>query len=286
MNYPFTFSRTFQLTTLGLTVFFLFPLMPQKLSALCPQKPKPRLSINKDDVYKNYPFSPNESAHYTVYWSGLHAGTAILKVNQAEKIKNFWHVAFSMEAQTGEWFKHIYIAKYAAKAFSRPEDLAIIKFHLFEYRDPPFSATFKELKTILYDHENTCKVYESIETNNKPAKGDKSELEPGAIDALSAFYKLRTYNYQVGKKQRFLTFSSKKNWWLEAKPLKEEKIEVNAGTFMSMKIKLDTYFGKELQQKGEVYVWIASKDPRHPMVKIEGDVKLGSVYMLLDKISS
>ena len=57
---------------------------------------------------------------------------------------------------------------------------------------------------------------------------------------------------------------------------------VKAGVFKATKLKLQTYLGKDLQQKGAVYVWVNVAFPQQ-IVQIEGDIKLGTVYMRLSK---
>ena len=78
------------------------------------------------------------------------------------------------------------------------------------------------------------------------------DLEYGAVDALGAVFLLRTKNYKLGKIERFMVYTSEKNWWLEAKPVAFEKVKVPAGTFDTVKLSLKTYIGRELQQKGDV----------------------------------
>lgn len=255
--------------------------------AQCPPGHKyTRPKLKRDQLFSAYPFRPGEKAHYSVYWSGLHAGDAVLSVLQPRRYnKGYWHSVFSMIAKTGDWFKRIYIAKYETKAFVRPEDLAVIRFDLKVHRDPPFGSEYHEDKVLEYDHELKCQALEQIQVNKGKIKKEVHKLEPGAIDALSAFYKLRTFKYKIGQRRRIKTYSSRKNWWLEADPMADEKVKVPAGQFMATKIKLRTFFGKEMQQKGDVYIWIA-KSGKRPMVKIEGKVALGSVYMLLTKLES
>ena len=58
-------------------------------------------------------------------------------------------------------------------------------------------------------------------------------------------------------------------------------MEVEAGKFKAMKLKLQTFLGEELQQQGDVYMWIATEHPARPMVQIEAEVKVGTFWMEL-----
>ncbi len=95
---------------------------------------------------------------------------------------------------------------------------------------------------------------------------------------------MRTIKLEVGKPVRAPVYTSEKNWWLEVSPLKIEKIKVPAGTFKAMKVQLQTFIGKEMQQKGDVFAWIAVDHPARPIVQIEGEIKIGSVWLKLQKL--
>ena len=92
-------------------------------------------------------------------------------------------------------------------------------------------------------------------------------------------------NFRLGEIQRIPVYSSRKNWWLDASPVKKEEIKVPAGTFSTIKLKLQTYLGKDLQQKGDVYAWIGIEHPARPLVRVEGEIKIGSVEMELESLS-
>ena len=59
---------------------------------------------------------------------------------------------------------------------------------------------------------------------------------------------------------------------------------MSAGTFDAVKLDLQTFIGKELQQKGDVSMWIAQKHPSRPLVKITGRIKIGHVSIELSEL--
>ena len=116
-------------------------------------------------------------------------------------------------------------------------------------------------------------------------KNESYYLSPGAIDALGASFKLQL-DYKIGRKERILVYTSEKNWWLEILPEKIEEVEVKAGKFEAVKIRLKSYLGKQLQQKGKLTAWVATKKhPSRPLVKVEGELKFGNAYMELSKFT-
>ena len=59
-----------------------------------------------------------------------------------------------------------------------------------------------------------------------------------------------------------------------------------AGTFKAVKLKLQTFIGKDLQQKGDVWAWIAAEHPGRPLVQIQGEIKIGSVWIKLHRLKT
>ena len=68
-------------------------------------------------------------------------------------------------------------------------------------------------------------------------------------------------------------------------PLAVEDVSVKAGKFSATKLKLQTFFGKELQQKGDVLVWISTQGER-PIIQVKADIKLGSIWIELAKFQA
>lgn len=264
----------------------LLAILPfSSLYGKCPTPPPPVPAISKEKVYDKLPYKAGEISKYELYWTKLKAGYLTLQVLDPIKENGNWYQVYGFDAATGDWFKHIYIGRYQGKGFVRPFDNGIAKFRLSTYRDPPFESAYKEDKWIQFDQEN-CEVQETIKAGDKPIIKKNLELEYGANDALGVFFRLRTFNYQIGKSERILVYSSEKNWWLEAIPQTVEKIKVPFGEFEATKLKLLTYIGKDLQQKGDVYAWVAKDHPQRPLLQIEAAVKIGSVRIILESIQN
>jgi hypothetical protein len=145
-----------------------------------------------------------------------------------------------------------------------------------------FSRAFVQKKWLDFDHEN-CKVSERTAPQGKEEKTGTFDLSYGANDALGVLFNLRTKNYKLGQKERVLVYTSEKNWYLEAEPVAFEDVTVPAGVFKAVKLKLQTFLGKDLQQKGEVYMWIGTETVDKPLVQIQGEIKIGSIWIKLHK---
>jgi len=250
---------------------------------VCDKKDIKVPDITRTAVYANTPFKSGESSTFEVSYMGLKAGYATIKVMPPRKYEGVWHRIFSGEAKTGDWFKAIYIATYEIEAISRPWDFGIAKFYMEKDEGKLFSNRQLFKKWLDFYHDK-CKVNEKTWEPQKPDVRKEFDLQFGAIDALGVVFKMRTRNYQLNKIERELVYTSEKNWWLEANPIAFEKVTVPSGTFDTVKLKLQTFIGKELQQKGDVYAWIATS-PEKPLVQVEGEIKIGSLWMKLHKFT-
>jgi len=248
----------------------------------CPKKQPKQPDLARADVYKDVPFKSGESATYEITWAGMKAGFGTLDVKAPRKQDDIWNRVFHVDAATGDWFKAVFVAKYEMEAISRPSDFGVTKFYMSQNEGKLFSKSLVVKKWLDFD-QATCKVNERIEEVGKPEKKKTFDLAYGANDALGVIYQLRTREYKIGQKERALVYTSEKNWWLDAEPVAMEKITVPAGTFDTVKLRLHTFIGKELQQKGEVYAWVATKTPERQLVQIQGEIKIGSVWVKLHK---
>ncbi len=247
----------------------------------CPN-PLPKIpEIQRSDVYKSVPFKAGEVSTYEVSWSGLKAGYATIDVRPPRRHDNQWHRVFHVEASTGDWFQSIFVAKESIEAISRPWDFGISQFYMEQNEGKMFSRPFQQKKWLTFNH-SACRVDERIQVPEKEEEKVSHPLMYGANDALGVVFNLRTRNFKVGQKERALVYTSEKNWWLEADPVAFEDVVVPAGRFKTVKLKLQTYIGKDLQQKGDVWAWIALNTPERQLVQIQGEIKIGSVWIKLN----
>ena len=247
--------------------------------------PNPLPAVPKDfaraDVYKDTPFKAGEISTYEVSWSGLLAGYGTIEIQSPQKHNGMWHRVYHVDGKTGDWFKGFYVAHDEATAFARPWDWGVSKFYLEQQEGKLIGKSLVVKKWLDFDHEK-CKVTEKVWVPDKQDDIQVRDVQYAAIDAIGAALKLRTYDYKMNRAEKFLVYTSEKNWFFEATPIATESVEVPAGKFKTTKLKLQTYIGKDLQQQGDVYAWISDTAPRQ-LVQIQGDIKIGSVFMKLSK---
>jgi hypothetical protein len=265
-------------------------LEPEVPKVVCPS-PLPKVKeVPRGDVYRTSPYKAGELAKYEVSYAGAPVGTGIMEVRPPARFKapngsNFWHRVYHLEAKTGDWYKMFFVAHDTIDSLVRPWDHGVSKFHMDQDEGKMFGRRTQQKKWLEFDHDK-CVVSERTARPNKKDKNSRHDLAYGALDTLGVAFWLREQNYEIGKPVRVLTYSSEKNWWLEATPLLFEEIKVGAGTYKAVKLKLQTYIGKDLQQKGDVNIWIATEDKSRPLLLVKGEIKIGSVWIELAEFTA
>ena len=244
----------------------------------CPP-PIARPALASFETYRDTPFKAGENAIYEIRYAGLLVGQAQMKVNPPVLYNDRWHRQFILDVKTSEDHYTLYRIHDVMEAISDPHDFRIAQFTLKQDEETLFSKHFRQIKFLEFEH-GRCKVREMIQQPNKAEKVEEFDLVAGAKDSLGVLYYLRTKPARLETTVRTLVYSSEKNWWLQSVPLVEETVSVPAGEFATTKFQLTTYLGKELQQKGNVFIWIA-QTPQRPVVMIQAEVAIGSLWLEL-----
>jgi len=273
----------------------------QEEGFVCPEDSPEIALLPRAATYQGLPYTVGEEARYELKYGSLKVlvGYGYLRVDRpmnheitigtkdGKQLRaKRWHRVYSAEASTGDWYRMIFQAHDKLQSISRPWDHGASRFYISQNEGKPFSKRYFREKWLEFDHV-ACQV-ETREVNHQKnrTKSDKHVLHPSAMDALSAIYQLRTLNYEIGQTERILVHTSEQNWWLEATPTKEETVQVNAGTFAAHKLEIKSYLGSELQQRGAMSIWIAKDHPQRPMVKVEGEVTFGNIYLELNQFKA
>ena len=271
------------------------PVIKAPDGSVCPIASVPELA--RSEVYKNVPFKSGEVSRFNLDFGAIHVGYGVLTVGipvKHEIVTGFdpkgepntsriWHMKFTGHAYTGDWYKSVYSGNDRVQAFARPWNFSVSKFYLEEKASSLFSSVHR--KKHFHFNQAYCEVKSTEEKLIEgKTKNESHVLQQGAVDALSAFFKLRTHDYTKGS-LKFMVYSSGKNWLLEAVPMGVETVKTDAGSFKCDKLLMRTYLGEKLEQKGKLRAWVARDHPARPLVKIEGEFKFGDIQLELIKFT-
>jgi hypothetical protein len=237
---------------------------------------------NPELVYAGMPFSAGEEQHFDLFYMGVFVGYGKLDVKAPVLDGGTWSNVFGAAAHTAPSYEVIFRADEKMLAYSEGQTFAAKKFKMEQDEKQIFGDHFKGSKLIKFDH-GKCYTKETVDRIDRERRVKRFELIPGSTDILSGFYEMRQKKYKIGKVEKSLVYTSEESWWAEFTPVSFEEVEVPAGKFNAVKLSLKTYIGKVAQQKGDMFMWIAVDHPSRPLVKVEGEVKVGSITLELRK---
>lgn len=259
---------------------------PQGAYATCATPAPPPTQYTEADVYQGLPFSKGEFLKFDVSYLGIHAGFLEFKVLQPTTFNNRWFMGFNTLVITGEWYNKIFKAKDEGTGYASPSSFQPYEFRLTQDNNPLFGRRYIEDKLLRFDTQNCTVTEEYRDDKGKVTKSVQAALEPDAMDILSALYNLRTVDFVKNAEAKIKVYTSEKNWWLTATREDFVHLNVPAGKFDAVRLKLQTFIGKELQQKGAAKIWIAINHPNKPLLKIEAQIKIGSFIAVLSKFDA
>lgn len=254
---------------------------PQGLSECKPLASQKQIT-SAGQVYAGMPFSAGEEQHFDLFYMGVFVGYGMLDVKEPVKDGDAWTNVFGASAHTAPSYEMIFKADEKMLAYSEAQTFSANKFKMEQDEEQIFGKRFKGEKLIKFDHSK-CYTKETIDRIDRERKVRRFELKPGSTDILSGFYRMRHNDYKIGKVEKFLVYTSEDSWWAEFTPVVVEEVEVPAGKFKAVKLSLQTYIGKVAQQKGDMFMWIGVDHPSRPLIKVEGEVKVGTITLELRK---
>jgi len=224
-------------------------------------------------ILLNLAFSKGEELVYHVYYGFIGAGIAYLRVIDADSIYHF-----QAQGHTNKFFSIIFYVNDRIDTYSDTNFLPL------KQEKNLHEGTWKKTMWYKFNYDS-LKVYDS--------EGKVSELEKGALDVLTLFYKIRNQEFNIGDTLELLMFADRKIYKLYAYIEKKSKIKTGIGEKDAIKIvllidKSGEYKGKSGLEsifggKGGLEVWLSDDERKIPLY-ISTKVWFGSVRAVLKEI--
>jgi hypothetical protein len=133
--------------------------------------------------------------------------------------------------------------------------------------------------------EGNYEAFESVDFDQVQHKarymdGEEIEIPPRVQDVLSSLYYIRTIDLEVGKSVFIENHADEKNYALEVRVLRIEKVKVPAGTYECFVLEPILRASGIFQHKGRLTVWI-STDPTRIPVMMKSKILVGSINAIL-----
>ena len=214
-------------------------------------------------VVSNRAFGVGERLEFSVGYGVIKAGTAVMEIPEIVKIdgRKCYHIVST--AKSNKFFSVFFKVDDKVESFMDVHGLFSLRYdkHL---REGKFRADI----SMIFDQENHFAIYNSGK--------DTFEVAEYAQDVLSAFYFVRTQELTVGKSIFVDNHTDKKNYPLEVRVLRKERIKVDAGEFDCVVVEPLLKTPGIFKQKGSLTIWVTDDETKMPVL-MKSKVIIGSI---------
>jgi len=216
-------------------------------------------SIDRNIV--NNAFRKGEFLKFDIRYGPVKAGHAYMEIPDIVQIngRSTFHVV--SRAESNKFFSSFYKVRDRVESFIDSSGIFPWRFekHL---REGKFSADVVNI----FDQTNQFVI----------TRKDTHKVPLYVQDVLSAMYFVRTQNIRLGEHLSVDNFSDGKNFPLEVKILKKEKVRVKAGKFSCFVVEPILKSTGIFKQKGRLKVWM-TEDQTHTPVMMKSEIVVGSI---------
>jgi hypothetical protein len=214
-------------------------------------------------VVTNQAFGVGERLVFSVGWEFVNAGTAVMEIPEVVKLdgRKCYHIVST--AKSNKVFSVFFEVDDRVESFMDVHGHYSLRYdkHLRE-------GKFKADVSMVFDQENHLAIYD--------AGKDTLEVQEYAQDVLSAFYFVRTQELTVGRSLFVPNHADKKNYPLEVRVIRKEKVKVKAGEFDCLVVEPILQTPGIFEQKGSLTVWLTDDAAKMPVL-MKSKVVIGSI---------
>jgi len=218
---------------------------------------------------ENKAFGVGEKLEYSVNYGFINAGNAVMEIDTIIDIRGRKCFRITSTARSNKFFSTFYRVNDQVLSFIDVQGIYSLWFekHLRE-------GNFKSDRWISFHQDK------NIAINNKQ---DTLKVPEFVQDVLSAMYYIRTQPLEVGKSLLVDNHTDNKNYPLEVKILRKEKIKVGAGKFECFVVEPLLQEGAGVfQHKGKLTVWLTDDQYRLPVL-MKSKIFVGSISAELER---
>jgi hypothetical protein len=214
-------------------------------------------------VVSNLAFGVGERLEFSVGYGVIKAGTAVMEIPEIVRIdgRKCYHIVST--ARSNKVFSVFFKVDDRVESFMDVHGLYSLRYdkHL---REGKFTADV----SMIFDQENNLAIYNEGK--------DTFEVAEYVQDVLSAFYFVRTQNLTVGKSIFVDNHTDRKNYPMEVKVLRKERVKVEAGEFDCLVVEPILQTPGIFEQKGSLTVWLTDDEVKMPVL-MKSKVIIGSI---------
>jgi hypothetical protein len=251
------------------------------LAQIGPKKHVPLVYRTVTPVGEKNPIWIGEKLTYDVSYLGLTAATFILEALPYKYIAGRKVYEIQATVHSSSAFSLFYKLEDVVQTFIDTQGVFSHRFHMQLNESKQIRDSLE-----LFDSESEEAFWWNRWDRKEKGYEEKKEfhpMEPFPQDSLSSLYYLRFVPLPQDAAVKFVVES-------EAKPLDavitvvgRETLETPVGRLKTIKVKPEAATRGVLERKGNSYIWL-SDDDRRFLVRLEAQVKIGTIVVRLKKI--
>jgi hypothetical protein len=217
------------------------------------------------------PFGVGEMLLFEIKYGFISAGTATLGIPEIVVERGYECYRIVSLAESNAFFSAFFSVKDIVESYLDTRELVTRRFEK-RLREGDFRAH----DLVLFDHDRHVALY--------PKRNDRLvPISVAAQDVLSSLYYVRMMDLTVGQSVFIDNHADKKNYPLEIKVLRRERVRVPAGRFDCIVVEPSMRGAGLFSHKGKLTVWLTDDAARIPVL-MKSKVVVGSISAVLTDV--
>jgi hypothetical protein len=216
------------------------------------------------------PFQEGEKLTFAIRYEFVKAGEAVMEVSDRVECGN-GSECFRLisTAKSTMPFSLFFEVHDQVESWMDAEEL-----YTWRYEKRLKEGNYESNEIVVFDQDKHTATYPN---------GNVVEIPERVQDVLTSLYYVRTMDIVVGESLFIENHADEKNYPLEVKVLRTEKVKVPAGTFECFVLEPILKASGIFQHEGRLTVWL-STDPSRIPVMMKSKVVVGAINAVLTKV--
>ncbi|MCK4679574.1 DUF3108 domain-containing protein [bacterium] len=230
-----------------------------------------RAALGPDGEIGVPPFGVGERLKFEIKYGFISAGTATLGIPETVTERGYECYRIVSLAESNSFFSAFFTVRDVAESYLDTRELVPRRFEK-RLREGDFRAH----DIVLFDHDRHVAIY--------PKRGDRLvPISVGAQDILSSLYYVRMMDLTVGRSTFIDNHADKKNYALEIKVLRKERVKVPVGRFDCLVVEPVMRGAGLFSHQGRLTVWLTDDAARIPVL-MKSKIMVGSISAVLTDV--
>jgi hypothetical protein len=230
-----------------------------------------RAALGPDGEIGMPPFGVGERLKFEIKYGFISAGTATLGIPETVTERGYECYRIVSLAESNSFFSAFFTVRDVAESYLDTRELVPRRFEK-RLREGDFRAH----DIVLFDHDRHVAIY--------PKRGGRLvPISVGAQDILSSLYYVRMMDLAVGRSAFIDNHADRKNYPLEIKVLRKERVKVPAGRFDCLVVEPVMRGAGLFSHQGRLTVWLTDDAARIPVL-MKSKVMVGSISAVLTDV--